>query len=152
MSSLLSNHCSITSSSCLHFPPSPLSCSSPESVVTCRAHYLSFMCFNPEFNSDLIVFAGFKCYVDCVHGLSFDFANGNLCITNAGSRPGLPGSPGSWVDPPGRPGLAGFLHLLVFLLTRTGPARRVDPPGRSGFNNYAQNLKKIIYQVKTPLN
>jgi hypothetical protein len=68
-----------------------------------------------------------------VHGLSFDFTNGSLCITNAGSRPGLSGS---WVDPPGRPGLAGFLHLPVFLLTRTGPATgsagsRVDPPGRS---------------------
>jgi hypothetical protein len=31
-----------------------------------------------------------------------------------GSRPGLPGSPGSWVDPPGRPGLAGSLHRPVF--------------------------------------
>jgi hypothetical protein len=42
----------------------------------------------------------------------------------------------------GRPGLAGFLYLPVFLLTRTGPATgstgsRVDPSGRSGFNNYA---------------
>jgi len=42
----------------------------------------------------------------------------------------------------GRPGLAGFLHLPVFLLTRTGPATgsagfRVDPLGQSGFNNYA---------------
>jgi hypothetical protein len=26
------------------------------------------------------------------------------------------------VDPPGRPGLAGFLHLPVFFLTRTGSA------------------------------
>ena len=49
-----------------------------------------------------------------------------------------------WVCPgrPGRPGLAGFLDLPVFFLTRTGPATRstgsrVDPPGRSGFNNYA---------------
>jgi hypothetical protein len=31
-----------------------------------------------------------------------------------GSRPGLPGSPGSWVDPPGRPGLAGSLHRPIF--------------------------------------
>jgi hypothetical protein len=51
-------------------------------------------------------------------------------------------SSGSWVDPPGRPGLAGFLHLPVFLLTRTGLATGstgswVDQPGRFGFNNYA---------------
>jgi hypothetical protein len=66
-----------------------------------------------------------------------------------GSRPGLPGSPGSWVDPPGRPGLAGSLHRPVFWQTRTGPATgstgsRVDPPGRSGFNNYAQDIIYII--------
>ena len=76
-----------------------------------------------------------------VHGSSFDFANGSLCITNVGSRPNLPESPGSWVNPPGRPGLAGFFHLPVFLLI-PGP---VQPPGRpvsrssrSGFNNYVQ--------------
>ena len=50
---------------------------------------------------------------------------------------------------PGRPGLSGFLHLPVFLLTRTGPATgskgsRVDPPGRSGFTNYALNCELII--------
>jgi hypothetical protein len=29
---------------------------------------------------------------------------------NTGSRLGLPGSPGPWVDPPGRLGFAGLLH------------------------------------------
>ena len=38
----------------------------------------------------------------------------NLPWRVTGSRPGLPGSPGSWVDPPGRPGLAGSLHRPVF--------------------------------------
>jgi hypothetical protein len=58
---VLSNHCSIPSSPHFHFPPSPLSCYSPESVVTCRACYLSFMCFVPEFDLDLLVFAELKC-------------------------------------------------------------------------------------------
>jgi hypothetical protein len=38
----------------------------------------------------------------------------NLPWRVTGSRPSLPGSPGSWVDPPGRPGLAGSLHRPVF--------------------------------------
>jgi len=49
----------------------------------------------------------------------------------AGSRPGLTGSPGSRVNPPGRPGLTGFLRKLVFNFARTGPAtgstRRAGP-------------------------
>ena len=41
----------------------------------------------------------------------------------------------------GRLGLAGFLHLPVFLLTRTGPVigstgSRVDPPGRLGLAGF----------------
>ena len=42
-----------------------------------------------------------------------------------GSRPDSPGSPGFWVDPPGRPGLAGLLPQPVFI--KPGP---VQPPGR----------------------
>jgi hypothetical protein len=61
-----------------------------------------------------------------VHGSSFDFANGSLCITNIGSRSNLPGSPGSWVDPPGGPGLAGFLYLPIFLLILDRSSHRVD--------------------------
>ena len=76
-----------------------------------------------------------------VHGLSFDFANGSLCITNIGSRSNLPGSPGSWVDPPGGPGLAGFLYLPIFLLI-SGPVQSLGRPisrsSQSGFNNYVQ--------------
>ncbi|KAL9407214.1 hypothetical protein Peur_004186 [Populus x canadensis] len=58
-------------------------------------------------------------------------------------RPGRRGH-GSTRRVMGRPGLAGFLHLPVFLLTRTGPVTgstysRVDPPGRTGFNNYVIN-------------
>jgi hypothetical protein len=48
-----------------------------------------------------------------------------------GYRPGLPRSPGSWVDPPGQPGLTGSLHRPVFWQNRTGPAtgstRRAGP-------------------------
>ena len=52
-----------------------------------------------------------------------------------------PVSPGSWVDPPARPGFARFLHWPIFCLTRTSPATgsRVDQPGQSGFNNYGYN-------------
>jgi hypothetical protein len=61
------------------------------------------------------------------------------------SCPGLPGSPGSWVDPPGRSGFAGSLHRPVFWQTRTGPTTgstesQVDPPDRFGFNNYVFNM------------
>jgi len=35
-------------------------------------------------------------------------------LQNAGSRPGLPGSTGSWVEPPGRPGFVGSLHRPIF--------------------------------------
>jgi len=35
-------------------------------------------------------------------------------LQNAESRPGSSGSPGSWVDPPGRPGFARLLHRPVF--------------------------------------
>jgi hypothetical protein len=50
----------------------------------------------------------------------------------------LPGSPGSWVDPPGRPGFTGPTPKRVFTSTRTGPrpgsaGSRIDPSGRSGF-------------------
>ena len=38
-----------------------------------------------------------------------------------GSQPGLPGSPGFRVDPPGRPGFAGPTPRRVFTKTRTGP-------------------------------
>jgi len=34
---------------------------SPESIVTRRSRYLGFKCFVPEFDSDLLVFAGLKC-------------------------------------------------------------------------------------------
>jgi hypothetical protein len=49
----------------------------------------------------------------------------------------------------GRLGLAGFLHLPVFLLTGTGPATgsagsRVDLPGRSEFNNYGFYILKVF--------
>jgi hypothetical protein len=67
-----------------------------------------------------------------VHGLSFDFTNGSLCITKAGSHPGLPGS---WVDPPGRPGLA-FFAFTGLSPNPNRSSHQVDPPGRSGFNNY----------------
>jgi len=68
-----------------------------------------------------------------------------------GSHPGLPGS---WVDPPGRPGLTGFLHSPVFWATRTDPVpgSRVDLPGRSGFYNYALNYRLIgskwVFRIK----
>jgi hypothetical protein len=53
-------------------------------------------------------------------------------------------SPGSRVDPLGRPGLTGSLHWPVFWQTRTGPTPRsagswVDTPSRFEFNNYASN-------------
>jgi hypothetical protein len=55
-----------------------------------------------------------------------------------GSQPGLPGSPGFRVDPPGRSGFTGPTPERVFASTRTGPrpgsaGSRVDPSGRSGF-------------------
>ncbi|KAL9334641.1 hypothetical protein Peur_071822 [Populus x canadensis] len=50
-----------------------------------------------------------------VHGSSFDFANGSLCITNV------------WITRVmGRPA------RLV--------GSRIDPPGRFEFNNYASNI------------
>jgi len=49
-----------------------------------------------------------------------------------GSRSGLPRSPGSWVDPPVRPGLAESLHRPVFWQTRTGPATRLTRRAGSG--------------------
>jgi len=61
-----------------------------------------------------------------------------LDTTSNRFRLGLPGSPGSWVDPPGRPGFTGPTPKRVFTSTRTGPrpgsaGSRIDPSGRSGF-------------------
>jgi hypothetical protein len=64
-------------------------------------------------------------------------------LQNARSRPG---SSGSWVDPPSRPGFVRSLHRPVFKQTRTNLATgsagsQVDPPDRSGFNNTLWTFK-----------
>ena len=58
-----------------------------------------------------------------------------------GSQPGLPGSPGFRVDPPGRPGFTGPTLERVFSSTRTGPrpgsTRRAGP----GFKTLSMSLE-----------
>jgi hypothetical protein len=92
---------------------------------------------------DLLVFQASKKKTLGQKNGSFLLLIVKLLYIYVGSRPGLTGLPGSWVDLPGQPGFTGFFLLLVFCLTQTGSATesRVNPPGRSGFNNTGLHTK-----------